>query len=294
MNTFWITQSIKPVIDAIRKLNKRNKAVSIATFDFSTLYTKIPHQKLISVLHSIIDFCFKGGTCEFIAITRFGARWVKDKSKYNIWFDKQKLKDAVTYLMENCYFTVGKDLFRQIIGIPMGSDPAPFFANLFLYFYERNWILDLKKKDQFTARKFSNTFRFIDDLNAINDGGEFEKHHLDIYPTELQLSRENDENNAATFLDLDIKIIGQRFSLSLYDKRDAFPFNIVRMPFKSSNMPTSIFYDSVAAKILRIGRATTNSVNFTKTTAQLIARMQNQGAAIYKLKSTVSNVLNVT
>ena len=48
-----------------------------------------------------------------------------------------KLKDAVEDLLDNCYIKVGDSLFRQIIGIPMGSDPALYIANLFLYYFER-------------------------------------------------------------------------------------------------------------------------------------------------------------
>ena len=33
----------------------------MSTFDFSTLYTKIPHNKLLYVLNEIIDFVFKVG-----------------------------------------------------------------------------------------------------------------------------------------------------------------------------------------------------------------------------------------
>ena len=33
----------------------------------------------------------------------------------------------------------GDELFRQVIGIPMGTDCAPFLANLFLYSYECEW-----------------------------------------------------------------------------------------------------------------------------------------------------------
>ena len=43
------------------------------------------------------------------------------------------LKQAVKYLHENCLFKVDSQIFRQVIGIPIGSDPAPFFVNLFLY-----------------------------------------------------------------------------------------------------------------------------------------------------------------
>ena len=79
----------------------------------------------------------------------------------------------------------------------MGSDPAPFMAYLFLYHYESTWLLELKKKDLITARKFSNTFRFIDDLNAMNDGGEFERHFKEIYPPELELKKEHGNDSAS-------------------------------------------------------------------------------------------------
>ena len=58
INTFWTILNNRPVIDNIKKLNKRNKANSITCFDFSTLYTNIPHNKLIKVLNELIDFCF--------------------------------------------------------------------------------------------------------------------------------------------------------------------------------------------------------------------------------------------
>ena len=79
-------------------------------------------------------------------INKFGARWIDNRKNDQLCFSKQDIKDAVTYLLCNCYFTVGSKLFCQIIGIPMGSDPAPFFANLFLYFFEKKWVDDLKKR----------------------------------------------------------------------------------------------------------------------------------------------------
>ena len=46
---------------------------------------------------------------------------------------------------------------------------------------------ELKKNDFIRTRKLCNIFPFNDDLNAINDAGEFEKHFQDIYPEELEL-----------------------------------------------------------------------------------------------------------
>ena len=60
--------------------------------------------------------------------------------------------------------------YRHRIGIPTGSDHAPFFANLFLHYYISRWILQLRKSGKRRARRFAITFRFIDDLTTINDG----------------------------------------------------------------------------------------------------------------------------
>ena len=152
-------------------LNKRRKATSVSTFDFSTLYTKLPHNKLLMVLNSLIDFCFDGGECKYITVNNYGARWVNNVKDNVICLSKQQINDEIAYLLLNCYFTVGPKIFCQIIGIPMGSDPAPFFANLFSILMRIN---ELKKNDLIKARKLCNIFRFIDDLNSINDGGEFE------------------------------------------------------------------------------------------------------------------------
>ena len=74
----------------------------------------------------------------------------------------------------------------------MGEDPAPFFANLFLYYYESKWIEKyIKKTDIRRARRFVNTFRSIHDLKVLNDRGEFEKKIKEIDPPELELNMEN-------------------------------------------------------------------------------------------------------
>ena len=259
------------------RLNKRGKASCISTFDFSTLYTKIPHDKLLFVLNELIDVCFNGGSRELLSVTKSGARWVTKPSIHGITFTRSTLKEAIKYLMDNCFFTLGDRIFRQIIGIPMGSDPAPFMANLFLYYYESNHVKKVKQKDLFVARKFRHTFRFIDDLLAINDDGEFENCFRDIYPEELELKKEHGGNSVA-FLDLSISIKGRSFETSLYDKRDNFPFSIVRMPYKSSNIPSKIFYSTLGAEVLRIGRASSSNDDFIRSAKIVINRMKNQGA----------------
>ena len=171
----------------------------------------------------------------------------------------------------------------------MGSDPAPFMANLFLYHYESTWLKDLKKTNFNIARKFSNTFRFIDDLNTMNDNGEFENHLKDIYPEELELKKEHG-NNSASFLDLDIEIENKQFKTKLYDKRDAFPFTIVRMPDKSSNMPSKIFKSCIGAETLRIARISSSTDNFLSSCHCLYERMLKQGASKKELRNVLQKL----
>ena len=57
--------------------NKRRKATSVLIFDFYTLHTKFPSNKLLMVLNSLIDFCFDGGEFKYITVDNYGARCVK-------------------------------------------------------------------------------------------------------------------------------------------------------------------------------------------------------------------------
>ena len=240
-------------------------------------------------MNNICDFCFQGGANEQLSVSSSGARWVSKNNRSGIQFSKQLFKNAMEYLMGNCYFTFGDRVFRQVIGIPMGSDPAPFMANLFLYYYESKWIKGLKKENLQKARRFDNTFRFIDDLLAINDNNLFLEHFKEIYPSELQLNLES-SGSRVTFLDLDIRNVNGRLDVSLFDKRDSFPFAIVRLPFSSSNIPSNMFYSSVGAELIRIARVSTSLDNFQVAGKVLIDRVVKQGASLARLEKALKKV----
>ena len=82
-----------------------------------------------------MNFTFEDRTQKKISINKYTiATWCK-YSKYFV-FDINSLKKAVGHLIRNSHFAIGDQVFQQKIGIPIGSDPAPFFANLFLFYYE--------------------------------------------------------------------------------------------------------------------------------------------------------------
>ena len=292
IKSYWIVQDRGPVLEAVKKSLARKSAKCVSSFDFSTLYTKIPHDKLIDVLTKIIEFVFKGGTRSKISIHKSGwANWVSNDHKSSVVYTKESLIQAVSYLIRNCHFKLGDKLFRQDIGIPMGSDPAPAFANLFLFHYESSWLKSIKKNNCILARKFGQVYRYIDDLLALNDGHSFETFHEDIYPEELQLNKENDNPYSTNFLDLHINIENGIFTTRLFDKRDHFGFNITRLPYKDSNIPNRMFYSSIAAESLRIFRATSTSNHAISSIQTLVARMIKQGANVPNMKSSIAKMI---
>ena len=66
---------------------------------------------------------------------------------------------------------MGNKVFKQHVGIPMGTNCAPLLANLYLFYYEYNYMKKLIKNNFLQARRFNNTVRYIDDLLTLNNPG---------------------------------------------------------------------------------------------------------------------------
>ena len=56
--------------------------------------------------------------------------------------------EALTFPLDNIYIRFGTKLFRQIVGIPMGTNCAPLVADLFLFCYERDFMMSLPVENQ--------------------------------------------------------------------------------------------------------------------------------------------------
>ena len=160
-NTFWVIQNNSLPLECIKKINKRKNAKQISTFHFSTLYTKIPHDKLLHVSYKI-------GTRDYIIINKQGcASWSSKERGHHFVFAKSLLKEAIKFLLHNCFFSIGNIAMIQVIGIPMGSDPAPFLANLFLAQKEADLVKAQRELGTINVQKINNSFRFIDDLLSL-------------------------------------------------------------------------------------------------------------------------------
>ena len=114
--------------------------------------------------------------------------------------------DALHYLLDNIFIRFGSKLYRQFVGIPMGTNCAPLVADLFLFCYERDFMLSLSDNNKTDIiEAFNSTSRYLDDLLNI-DNPYFEQMVGQIYPTELQLNKANSSDTEAPFLDLNLSI----------------------------------------------------------------------------------------
>ena len=139
--------------------------------------------------------------------------------------------------MDNIHIRFGTKLYRQIVGIPMGTNCAPLVADLFIFCYERDFMISLSNDNQADIiRAFNSTSRYLDDVLNI-DNPYFEGMVNQIYPPELQLNKANTSDTEAPFLDLHLYISNDFVSSKIYDKRNDFNFDIVNFPFLDGDVP---------------------------------------------------------
>ena len=84
-------------------------------------------------------------------------------NNHNLW-SCQKVCDALVYLLDNIFIRFGTKLYRQTIGIPMGTNCAPLVADLFLFCFERDFMKSLSRENQADIiEAFNLTSRYLDD-----------------------------------------------------------------------------------------------------------------------------------
>lgn len=124
---------------------------SIKTYDFSTLYTTIPQDKLNSMLFDIIDSFFFNKN-ESHKIPTLSSVICKTISLKNIQIVhtstlKWKLKECLSF---NIYVVFWNQDFQHSVGIFMGTNCNPLLVDIFLHYmyYEAEWFkknLNVKK-----------------------------------------------------------------------------------------------------------------------------------------------------
>ena len=208
----------------------------------------------------------------------------------------QNVCDALTFLLDNFFIRIGTKLYRQVVWIPMGTNCAPLVADLFVFCYERDFMMSLSDDDDKQADvidAFNTTSRYLNDISNINNV-YFDNMVSQIYPSELKRNKANASDTEAAFLDLHLSISNDIVSTKIYDKRDDFDFEIVNFPFLDGDVPHSTSYGVYISQLIRFARASSYAADFNTRNKLLTQKLLKQGYWYHKLRKTVSKFIDDT
>ena len=114
----------------------------------------------------------------------------------------------------------------------------------------------------------------------------------DIYPKELILVPDDSDGLAAPFLDLQLVVKNGVVSTSIFDKRDAFDFQIINFPTLTGNIPIKSSYGVFICEAVRYARACTYFEDFKTRMILLINKLKTQHFLDRLLKKTYLKFCN--
>ena len=120
----------------------------MSTYDFSTLYTTLPHNLIKEKLLDLIELTFykkEGISYTLLVMIKPFFTSAGYYREYHLWSCQNV--SALLFLLDNIYIRFGTKLYRQIVGITMGTNCAPLVADLFLFCYERDFMKDLSSNN---------------------------------------------------------------------------------------------------------------------------------------------------
>ena len=194
LNYFWILENSLEFMDEIGS----KKLEHMETYDFSTLYTNLPHEEIKKKFSRIFKKVFEREARPFINVNNFKAYFSSSKNKNFFSFRFSDMMEILTFILDNIYVKFGNKIFKQVIGIPIGLDSGQDIANLLLFSYESDYVERISKRDIRLARNFNSCFRYIDDL-FVGDFPNFRNHIYKIYPRKLEVTSALDDRRKVAY-----------------------------------------------------------------------------------------------
>ena len=109
-------------------------------YDLSTIYTTLLHNLIKDKFIDLIEKNFNRLGTPYLACNDRNTCFTSEKTKKIHAWSCQSVCDA---LLDNIFIRFGTMLYRQVVGIPIGTYCAPLVANLFLFCYERYFMTSL-------------------------------------------------------------------------------------------------------------------------------------------------------
>ena len=154
---FWLIKNSDGILNKLK--SKGFLASSLSTYDFSALYTTWPHNLMKGFLASSLSRydsstiyttlahnLIKGKLME--TFNRESSLYLacNENRAFSLLNNINNISCVIvrkSVMLDNIVIRFGSKLYRQIVGYPMGTSCAPLVADLFLFCYERDFMLSL-------------------------------------------------------------------------------------------------------------------------------------------------------
>ena len=104
----------------LSKLNRTRRAEHFDSFDFSTLYTNIPHDLLSQNIEELISEAYRLRGATYLIVKEDGmAYWSNIASSKHHSIEEARLIEQIRFLVDNIYIQVGNRMFRQTTSVPL-------------------------------------------------------------------------------------------------------------------------------------------------------------------------------
>ena len=233
-------------IDVLRKLRKvaTKRGLTFMTADVADLYTNVPIQEGVDAVFKLLE-----------------------ENNIGTADERSLIKGALEIVFRNNVFNFGEAKFKQLHGVPMGSNSAPIVADAFLFLLERQLVE--KRQD---VEVFS---RYRDDILVIASNGKSVKTLIDEYgKLHPRIKIEAETGDEITFLDLQLsKFNDGQLRVGWFTK----PTDSLKLLAKDSEHPRHVFQGVVEGKVTTLFRVCNNYNDWLSGLKSLMLRNRSRG-----------------
>ena len=108
VNCFWIINNSQQVLQTIQAINDTSRAYHFDSFDFSTLYTNIPHSALKYTMNVLIRDAYTIRGANYLSINKHGVAYWSQSLSGSRDISANVLIDMLEYLVDNIFIDVNR------------------------------------------------------------------------------------------------------------------------------------------------------------------------------------------
>ena len=240
------------------------------TFDFTTMYTKLNHGK---IKNNVMKACKEG---LLFQNSRIHESEEKTRDRTEMGKVLCDIKKLLEFVVDNTYIANDiNHILHQICGLPMGTNAAPYIANLTLYWDEALYIDNLVTNDNLNlAKKHLHTRRYIDDIFS-----------MDVTPPSQTIyGIEYKETTKMIGVEFLGAIITQNNSngyegiiINVLDKFREWNIDVIKYPHNDSNVSRFQSRAIIIGQLYRFRTICNSITSFKKATTGMVQHMLKRG-----------------